>query len=1425
MTKSKSKIKGIFKGVALGFAFVLCSAFFPVDAVKSLAASWSGTSETEANSHRIEVNGEAGIQNSSSTVVKGDNFTIPQGEYYAGSTAHVIGTTPSGDITTSKVEIIYKGTNDVVRTIENQTSFTNVSFEASMLGTYVIRYTVVDNEIEYSYDYEVECEAGEATFEFLDNEPNIIPSVYDKQLVQSRLDAGLMTSSNVVIPLPTVNDEDGQAILTSADSEYYTIDRSSYPTGEGDTENKNCFVYISLTSGNDSITLHQDAKTGEFYIAGTDLLENAEDGTEFKITYSFYQVRSNGNATFIASTSTTFTVEDEYYYNTSEEEEGDAGYSLSTSWSTSVPDSAVVGVEVTLPSVTATTRTSNSPANEEVEVYYKVEVIKMDEDNRYTIPANDVITEDFTFKATEEGSYRITYTVTDFYGNTADTSNTTFYITNVRDTQQANVYLYDAAMAEADRVDENGDYIDVTYKLKTQTIARNIVMYAIAGKDNMVEADEITLRREIRDASSVVRFNVTEQKYNNYNLIFAPGPTSSTSTMDDIYLQIVQDNYDIYRQMILDNEADDNAENDLSPAVAADIKTWLLGHNYLIVTTTWNQDPTGEVIVDGEPAENDETAIGEMMEAGFAYVKPTSSNGYTFSAQNYTFYYYANDGMNNNTERAQNYTVRLADEVSDASVPSLTFSTDLQSSYLPGETIEFSVASASDTVDSRIETVTAYRFLNSDGETVTNSDTTKTLRYVIPSSASYNQKDANKWYVTSRDEATGYVTSTGWFYDKSASSYSINLTDAPEGAVSVEIFAYAIDDYGNIGFYNRVISISTAVDQDMPTLQSITNAPDPIRENQSYEAPDTISLPLIKFSDVNPEFMHAKVSIYKIASDGSKSIVQSSNMQTRVDSYRGMYTVDAGNFTASTQGTYQAVVTVQDSANHTVTLYFTYYVGGEGYVEDPEIANITTEPLEVLIDTELYLEPPTISVSDTENYGYIGLDSNDDSFTSTYYTTTISSSSHSNYKLDQYYFTGEAAGVYKLQYHVFLMRYRLDALLPGGATDENAGIYLDEAGKLKYKEATSTGTSYYVLFEEVYDEDGEENNTNVIDYTVTLNTDIYGNGTTLADLGVYNSIEALLEAYSVNTFAFTSLPQTITVSDIEIEVSIDDEVYEKTQYSNIPEDDAEIVRLPIVKPQPQIKGEGEVNYEDSYVSITCLSGPSQTTIARISLEDWEEAVNESNSNDLEVVGESIFLKLARNGEYRIRYSIQGMNHLGQNVGDPEVIEYTISNGDVTDPEITFEDNFINDTYNLGDTLILNMAGLQVSDNVTTDTDYLLSTMSISLATPDGTTVPLNDEGDGDVISYEYTLNVAGDYTLTVTVKDEAGNDVSRSVSFTVSTNETEPVSVQEVLGGVLIGLSVAVLAGVVIYFVVSKVKLDKKEKGYKVDSKNDKNKE
>ena len=143
--------------------------------------------------------------------------------------------------------------------------------------------------------------------------------------------------------------------------------------------------------------------------------------------------------------------------------------------------------------------------------------------------------------------------------------------------------------------------------------------------------------------------------------------------------------------------------------------------------------------------------------------------------------------------------------------------------------------------------------------------------------------------------------------------------------------------------------------------------------------------------------------------------------------------------------------------------------------------------------------------------------------------------------------------------------------------------------------------------------------------------------------------------------------------------------------------------------------------------------------------------------------------------------------------------------------------------------MLNMAGVEVEDN-TTDVESLLKTMKVTLTntdTEESWTLKSDPNASEGTYIYEHKFESAGNYTLTISVEDEAGITGSSSVSFTVSTEDTDPINVTEVLGGVLIGLSVALLAGVVIYFIVSKVKLDKKEKTYKakISKKDDEKKE
>lgn len=133
-----------------------------------------GEDAVSAGSNRIEIGNTAeNEKNSSVTVKKGENFKIPTGEYYGKkSEAYIIGSQDvEGSGISSSIVVTYKATGDVVKT----TDVDGVKyFSAEKLGTYLVTYTVVDGEDVYSYDLAVNCEASEATFEFKDNEKNII---------------------------------------------------------------------------------------------------------------------------------------------------------------------------------------------------------------------------------------------------------------------------------------------------------------------------------------------------------------------------------------------------------------------------------------------------------------------------------------------------------------------------------------------------------------------------------------------------------------------------------------------------------------------------------------------------------------------------------------------------------------------------------------------------------------------------------------------------------------------------------------------------------------------------------------------------------------------------------------------------------------------------------------------------------------------------------------------------------------------------------------------------------------------------------------------------------------------------------------------------------------------------------------------------
>ena len=1340
MDKTKTKSKGLIKATAVGFAFMLATAFFPANAIAH-AEDYVGVDKVNESTTRIEVDGE----NQAINVKKGQTVTIPEGVYvYDNGNEHVIGSAvdPSTGITSSSVEVFYKATNDKLSSADTLGG----QFIAERVGRYSIVYTVVANDVTYSYELTVNCQASEANFEFETNTSNIVPNVYDVAIADSK---------DIVLPLPTVTDADGEEVLTEEDEIYYVIDKDTSGIA---TNEKNAYVSVSISNAGKDVNIKSrtnEAGKKELYIAGADLAKAELNGQEFKIYYSYYQVGS-GDDIFVSSVSKSFTVRSNHYYTNSKKEE--AGYSLTTSWSTSVSSlSAVVGVEKELPKITATTKATNAPASENVEVYYTIKVMKGETD-----VTADVITEEGTFKAKEEGDYKFIYSVSDFYGNTVKESNTTFTIENVKDTVSASVYMYDAGNADAYDA-ENNKYQSADKLLKSQTVNRNIIMYAVGGTDNMVAKEDLTLRREILDNSSVKMFVVDEKAYNAYNLIFAPAVASGETTLDEIYKQIVVDNFEIYKQMLMEGK-------DVTSASA--IKAFLTENKYLLVTTEENKF-NGSAIVTVE--EGEVVTAEDYIEAGFAYVKPKNANNKTFKDQTYSFYYYASDNIN--TEKSTYYTVKVSEGFTDEEIPTLTFASDLQVTYLPTDSFEFAVATANDTVDTRINAVTAYRYLDASKKAIASVQTNSKLKYVVS-----NAKDslASEWYAQK-----GVVESDGWYIDETKSTYSVDLANRPQGANYVEILAYAIDDHGNAGFYHKEIKIADADDNDMPTLYQVENAPN---AGKTYEAPETISLPTLHFADSNVNYMHANVAVYKLTENG-KVRVQSSNMSTDFDTYMDTFVVKAGSFHASTAGNYQVAITVKDSGNHSVTTYFNYTVKGGAVIEVPEINNISADTVELSAGQAHYLVPPTISLTETDEYGYVGISADDSNVATNYSVTAISATGE--YDLDQYYFTGNEKGLYKLQYNVYLMQYDKSFLPATGSSAVNGNIFF-EGDNLKFM---YEGKEYYVYIDKATDALSAKTQKTI--------------GDSISNAGL-NALKAIVTPY-----ALKSKVQTINVGGVEMDVTLDDNAYSDS-YSTLGES------VKIVKPtNVSYNGSSyETNNVDSKVTITKTTGNTTTTLAEFSFEEWGDAIDTGSIRDDFDVKENgdVYLKLNDNGKYTIKYSIQAQDKSGLNVGSAKTLEYTISNGDVIAPELELKNNLVKEKYHINDTLTLNLAGITVSDLGTADKDELLKTMKVTIENTDldkGAVVLDNEETEEGKYAYSYKLESAGSYTLSITVTDEAGNKTTEKVNFEVSTEEKKEVDMKEVMGGVLIGLSVAILAGVVIYFVVSKVKLDKKEKNYK----------
>ena len=183
-------------------------------------------------------------------------------------------------------------------------------------------------------------------------------------------------------------------------------------------------------------------------------------------------------------------------------------------------------------------------------------------------------------------------------------------------------------------------------------------------------------------------------------------------------------------------------------------------------------------------------------------------------------------------------------------------------------------------------------------------------------------------------------------------------------------------------------------------------------------------------------------------------------------------------------------------------------------------------------------------------------------------------------------------------------------------------------------------------------------------------------------------------------------------------------------------------------------------------------------------------------------GKRMYFDFNDDAEYTITYTVYDKQ------GNSSTKEFTVKVGDLEAPELVVKSGVIGKTE-YGKDLTIDLTDTEVQEyfEITDDSGATIDKTKIKVSlTVNGTTVENLETETG---KYRFNLSSAGSYEMVFTVEDTAGNKTTHTETFEIAEKGDEAVNKTEVIGTVLIVLSVVVLAGVIVYFVISKRKMDK----------------
>lgn len=1366
MKDKRKNHSALFRGVVVAVAFALAVLCLPFNEMLALASLSQYTDFTYMTIGTVTDEVET-------TVTKGDVYYVPFA-YIGGDSALKVGDTSNKDlgsatIKSSSVTVNY-GTSTIAVARGDEAEIpagASVTadeiygtFRPQKAGTYTITYSyqyeVGGKTYTNTYSMKVKSELSDASINFVANDQNVIPEVVDLSLTGDDF--------KLYLPTPEVKNDKGEV---EEDVEF--VDTYALATAGG---NK---VHVTVTGGAaGEMTLGKDERG--YYLAKSEITGPNGGTGKYTVKYDYY---TNGH--FVTSTTKSTTIKESYYKNY------DIQLKLGSSWD---KNSGVVGIAKSLPTAGAITKTDSTPSEEAVAVSYSVEVwyssvestsaYKKLDATKYAdvLNADGTLKDPTEFKPLEDGWYSFVYKVTDIYGKSVSSTVGAYEWTDVKDSQAPTAVIYDASV----ELDADEKYKDEAYKLASRTLPNSVVVYAVGIEDNVESMEGVELTRKIYYGSQL---KAEIKDYDQYNLIFNYRATDTTN-FDDAHENLYTNNYLIRHAIDKDGAAHTND---------VEMLAWLKENNYRIVVDNKNYTHIYDIFasqISELAAVERENSLdwfeGEKgVEAGFAYIDMDETFGATtvdggMGTGTFYIHYIAVDAAKiESTAKTASMYITTTE---DMDLPKLSFATKLETSYLPTATVNFDLNDPADnSSDTNMYVRTLYRALDKNGDVVAVKDedgvaiSTENLTQVASDWTLKAAKEDNVALTTKyadylTNDAAGYVELT----NNDSKSYSIDLEELGKDVYTIQVVAYTYDDFGNVNMTAQTATVLNAEDNAAPNFIGLEDED----FTRDYVAGSEIELPSFTVTDDAVAFVTYDVTLTHIATDGTKTdisdtIYDGTSKTEVLLGDAGRYTAKPGKFIAYAAGEYQVAMSVTDANNNTIVSFVNYNVVSNGEDDYVKLQTSLTKKTSNIGEKVIFTEP-TVKYSIADSVTYADYKAaveagTEGEITARYIVHGISENGKAENWTTNYGRTNTftKAGTYDVVYSADVVVY--DRTLGYGY--EEWDLATNDGGYYTYKTAKVAIVDGVLTFDNgtIYTVKETEDGVKVFEDDVDVTDTVTGTGALFEGV----NLDALVDGFRVHSL--DSELYTITVSAVKPTLK---------DYNYRPEYSLEEVGEGLDITIYGVEGD---NYKKATIKVAYK---------------YADGTSGSDTYD-ENVEENFTYKLAKkDATYTITYTLYG-----EDKSNPTIESYTIKVGDVEKPDLIFPEDFIKDSYELnGEPLKIDLNNMIIDDHGSNH--QTAPTITVSLVNT-ATSKAVEFTELNKVYTFD-EFDEVGTYTLTITVEDAAGNSTPKDFTITVAAESKDATNVYKIVGTILIVVSVLVLVGVIVYFVVSKVKLDKELK-------------